>query len=682
MVNQDRGAKPKIFGIDILAGKSPSSSSQPSYALVILQDQNIIKKVSEVSKNQLIRLIGTYKPDILATDNIYELEPSLSALKAFIALLPSKTKVIQVTGSSSSASSLQETAIGQGLRPPSRLSPMEEAETCALLAERSIGVEAQFLENETQILVCRNVSLGPGGQSQTRYRRKIHNSILDITRRIQSALDSFDFDYDLFKEDSDFGLERSEFIVYAPRSKLYGIVKSRSGSYVKVSVNPIFREKIEFIPRKQGSIDVRNASPSRKLVLGVDPGTTCGLAILSIDASPLYIDSKKGLTRGDIIRIATELGAPVIVASDVNPAPSFVAKLANTLNAVLIVPERVPETIEKQDAAYKYAQKYGVKLSNTHERDALAASIKAIQRFENKFRQTEARIKRLELNISQDEVKALIIRGNSIRKAIESLLPKPEEAKTVYPTTLISPSASREEIKRLQAKINLQSEEINKIRKLNSELNNQVQTLEKSIEALSNKLNRGSSEEDKNIKREQKYQIFESEISTLREKLTTAYKELEDYQQRLATIKHYRELESKGEVTFLKPIESFSKAGLERAFQLFDIKRGDILLLIDASGGGSLTAEELARRGIKAVVTQTAMSHQAESTLKKYGIPVVSSDEVNLQMVEGYMYASSSDIEKVIEKTKEVEKTETEQELDDILMEYRKERDKNNTKKA
>jgi hypothetical protein len=51
-------------------------------------------------------------------------------------------------------------------------------------------------------------------------------------------------------------------------------------------------------------------------------------------------------------------------------------------------------------------------------------------------------------------------------------------------------------------------------------------------------------------------------------------------------------------------------------------------------------------------------------------------------MVEGYLYASSSDIEKAIKKTKEVEKIETEQELDDILMEYRQERDKNNTKKA
>jgi predicted RNase H-like nuclease (RuvC/YqgF family) len=638
--------------------------------------------VNDVSKNQLIRMISTHKPDILAVDNMYELESSLNDLKSLIALLPQKTKIIQVTGSPSSASSLQETAVKYGIKPPSRLSPIEEAETCALLAEKGVGVEAQFLENETQILVCRNVSLGPGGSSQTRYRRKIHNSILDITRRIQSTLDDFDFDYDLFKEDSDFGLERSEFIVYAPRTKLYGIIKSRSGSYVKVSVNPIFREKIEFVPRKQGLVDVDNAHPSRKLVIGVDPGTTCGLAILSIDASPLHIDSKKGLTRGDIIRIATELGEPVIVASDVNPAPGFVAKLANTLNAVLIVPEHVPEIIEKQDAAYKYVQKYGVKLSNTHERDALAASIKAIQRFENKFRQTEARIKRLDLNISQDEVKALVIRGNSIQKAIEALIPKPKEAETVFPTALIFPPASIEQIKRLQAKINLQSEEINKIRKLNSDLNTQVQTLKKYIEVLSDKLNKVSSEEDKNIKLDQKYQVLENEISTLREKLTTAYKELEDYQKRLATIKHYRALESKGEVIFLKPIESFSKAGLERAFQLFDIKRGDILLLIDASGGGSLTAEELAKRGIKTVITQTAMSHQAEFTLNRYGIQVVSSEAVNLQMVEGYLYALASDIEKATKKTKEVEKIETEQELDDMLMEYRKERDKNNTKKA
>jgi len=674
MSKDDKGAKVTIFGIDILAGRSPSSLSQTRYALVILQGQNIVKKLSDVSKSQLTKLIDEYKPDMLATDNVYELEANPNDLKNFIAFLPPKTKVIQVTGPPSSALSLQEVAIKQGIRPPSKLSPIEEAEACALLAERGVGAEVQFLENETQILICRNVSLGPGGSSQSRYRRKIHNSILSISKKIQSILDSYKFDYDQFKEESDFGLERSEFIVYAPRSKLHGIIKNRNGSYVKVSVNPIFREKVDFFPRKQSLTDSRKISLSRKLVIGVDPGTTCGLAILSIDASPIYLDSKKGLTRGDIIRIVSELGEPVIVASDVTPAPTFVEKLANNLNAILMVPERVLETIEKQDLALKHAQKYSIQLRNSHERDALAAVLKALQRFENKFRQAEARVKRLELNVPLDEVKSLIVRGYSIQNAIASLLPKPE-SKPLYSPVRVTPSPYRDEVRRLQDKIKNQSEEIEKLRALNTEYSVRVATLERSVSELSDKLAKFSSRQEAEIRREQRYQILEKEILTLRDQLLEANKQIEDYQQRLATIKHYRALESRGEVVSLKPIESFSKASLEKAFQLFDIKRGDLVLLIDGSGGGQSTAEELARRGIRAVITQTAMSHQAEYTLKNYGVPVIPSEYVDLKMVEGYPYAVSSDVEKAIQRMKDMEKIEMEHELNDIIDGYRRERD-------
>jgi len=59
-------------------------------------------------------------------------------------------------------------------------------------------------------------------------------------------------------------------------------------------------------------------------------------------------------------------------------------------------------------------------------------------------------------------------------------------------------------------------------------------------------------------------------------------------------LQRLRELESKGELILLKPIDRFTAEGLERASKLYEIKPGDYVLLLDATGGGATTARKLA----------------------------------------------------------------------------------------
>jgi predicted RNase H-like nuclease (RuvC/YqgF family) len=89
--------------------------------------------------------------------------------------------------------------------------------------------------------------------------------------------------------------------------------------------------------------------------------------------------------------------------------------------------------------------------------------------------------------------------------------------------------------------------------------------------------------------------------------------------------------ESKGEVVLLKPIEAFTRDGLEKAFKLYDIKHGETVILLDASGGGASASEEIAKRGIKAVIACTTMSYPAEEKLRAYGIPVIPSENLNIE---------------------------------------------------
>lgn len=214
-----------IFGIDIYSHYKLDSPKARRYALTILEDEVIVEQYKDISWSHILRLIRIRKPTFLAVDNVYELVQDINSLRNLFSNLPSETRIIQVTGFQGAAGTLQEATSRQGLTPPSRTSPIEESEACARMAEKGVGADVKVLENETKILVCRNVGLGPGGSSQSRYRRRIHSSILNITKKIEEALTRTGLDYDLFPEKSDFGLERACFYVYASRSSLHGLIK-------------------------------------------------------------------------------------------------------------------------------------------------------------------------------------------------------------------------------------------------------------------------------------------------------------------------------------------------------------------------------------------------------------------------------------------------------------------------
>jgi len=99
-----------IFGIDVLSGGSPFSRN-PRYALVVLEDEQILERFPEINFFQLSKLISLYKPAILATDNVFELSSDIEGLRKFISSIPSNLRLIQVTGAPPKQRGLQELAV-------------------------------------------------------------------------------------------------------------------------------------------------------------------------------------------------------------------------------------------------------------------------------------------------------------------------------------------------------------------------------------------------------------------------------------------------------------------------------------------------------------------------------------------------------------------------------------------
>jgi len=405
----------------------------------------------------------------------------------------------------------------------------------------------------------------------------------------------------------------------------------------------------------------------RKLVIGIDPGTTCGLAVLDLDSRPILIESSKGTTRETVIHKISEAGDAIIVASDVSPPPDFVRKVASSLNAIIFAPEAAIESTEKHLIVQDYAAQHGIKSLDPHSHDALAAALKAFRNYSVKFKQVEASVRTLDKQVPLDEAKALVARGYTIKRALDLLIKRKErgdEIKTIQ-------TRESSELTSLRKKISEQCREVVRLEAQNQRLLEKVEQLKSEIRRIESQREKERVDALREMKKERIYQIQRSEIENLQAQLQKAKQVMAEYQQRFDRLKYLREREARGEIRLLKPIESFTSKGIENAVKTFEIGRGDSVILLDASGGGHSTARTLAEMGLRAVVACTPMSHEAEEELKDSGTTLLSSSNLHVEWIEGYPYISSRELKTAVEKIGKLEDTEGKTLISGIIDEYR-----------
>jgi hypothetical protein len=119
--------------------------------------------------------------------------------------------------------------------------------------------------------------------------------------------------------------------------------------------------------------------------VGVDPGNTVGIAILSMKGNTINITSIREAKRSDLIKHIINFGKPVIIASDVNPLPKTIDRLAAALGSKTFYPE-VSLTNEEKE---KIIDDFKEQIKNSHQKDALAAGLKAFKNYHGLFLKVE-----------------------------------------------------------------------------------------------------------------------------------------------------------------------------------------------------------------------------------------------------------------------------------------------------
>jgi predicted RNase H-like nuclease (RuvC/YqgF family) len=662
-----------IMGFDILPSQSPKSKRSPKFACVIMHEDVLLNEHSEISRGTLLKLIREIRPKWLCTDNIFEIVPDSKSLFRFVEKIPPETRIVQVTGVPPHQVSLKRLAKRHGLSIRGKPNPLESAYLAAQLALLGVGHSLECFGEQTEIKIARGRKPGRGGQSANRFRRKVHSQIQQITRYIEDQLKTTKIDYDIDVRSSDFGYASARIIAYASLPNIRTLVESKRDGDFKVLISPV-RKRVEFLPLEPKPIS--SSLRPRYFILGIDPGSTAAICMLTLDGRIYRLVSGKSLTRADIIRQVYEQGIPVMVATDVAPVPHFVKKIASTVNAELYVPKREIAVSDKQELARAFSE--GVKIRNAHERDALTAAVYAYRSILPKLEQIERKIRDEQLVVDRNQLKALVIKGMSMQEATSSLIH--EESKEV---DIVPEHTTEEETltpERFTSLVTRQAE----VEAENIALSERVEDLGRFVEflqfresELADSLDIVTKENYWKVKRDREIVKKENELKQVRSEVRNLKKEVEKLNKRLESLRGVKRREIRGDMLAIKTVPQFTRESIEEYIQNVGLKSGDIVLFEDASGGGPQTAGLLINRGIRAVIVDTPLSHLSEEQLVQSVIPVINADEVELQRVDEFAFISRKKFEKQLQsfiaKVREEARQRGEDELVELVERYRRE---------
>lgn len=651
-----------IYGIDIARG-SPRARELPRYALAILRDGEV-SHYNMLRRQKIFNMIQRDRPEIIAVDNIFELAADRNELLSLMERLPDGVKLVQVTGGLH-LEPLVRIARNHGISVDPE-NPNDEAEACARLADLGIGHEVSLFEDITKIKVSRARSLGRGGWSQNRYRRKVHGAVLQRSREIENALKDLSREKGIRFEAVNVkgfgGYVRSEFTVYAKRGEVP--IHSMASNDAQVSVRSVERDKIRYVPLKP-------RSQRRKFtIVGLDPGTTVGIAILSLDGDLLYLKSFRGIAPDEVVKLIAEYGKPAVIASDVTPMPGSVEKIRRSFNAIPASPG-IEVSAEEKIALGKT---FGY--SNDHERDALTAALLTYRSYKNIFTRIE---KKAPENADLELIKLHVIRGDSIEAAIEKVRAASEAREK--PKARVVPEkpeerAVDESLQRMRETTQRQGEQIQNLQDYVEELKQALIAKDRKISKLESRLKGFKKEAYSEVRKSKEIEIRDSTIESLKKELSNKNKTVKELRRRSNKLRKIQKMEIRGEGTPVKVIAAFTKESIAETKEKYGLKTGDVVFLENSSGGGAATAQILVEAKVRAVIIPEDISHAAEETFFKGDVPVLRN--IELERADDFAMAEPealktaiSEWEKLAEKRRQKAK---EDKLQSLFEEYRSER--------
>ena len=619
-----------VYGVDVQSGDVRGDS--PAYALVIFDGESLERDV--VSHRKLLRLIERETPAIVATDNVFELAADKDSLIHLLGALPDETMLVQVTGDER-PEPLSRVASRHGV--PYEKKPMAEAEASARLAAANVGYEVSAFTDTTAVKVARGRSTGKGGWSEDRYTRRMHGAVKRRAREIGRELDEAGLDYDRDVTEKYGGFSNAVFTVAARPSDIP--VSAGRGGDTRVEIERERRDGIEYRPL---------ARRRDHVLVGVDPGTTTAVALVGLDGQILDVFSSRTVDAAGVTEWIIEHGRPVVVAADVTPMPETVEKLRRSFDAAGWTPASDLPVDEKLHRTREEGY------DNDHERDALAAALSAFDSHEDQFERIRAKVPpRIEVGT----VVARVVAGEeSVETVLEDLATdqsgggNSRDQGEEDPTQPERTPAERE-ISRLRARVERLEDHREDLKATITDKDDRIDDLEGQLRSVRN-------EERREVRKDREVTRLERETERLERELESARETNDELEDKLDRLKELWKLDhsnvadvagDRQDLVSVKVIEQFTRDAIETADENVGLVTDDVLLLRDASGAGTSTAELLVDVEPRLVLRNGGLSDAADEILFEAGIPVAPAEMVDVDEVDELAVATAGDIEAAIE---------------------------------
>lgn len=591
-----------VFGIDMIR-RSAAPVSDAVYGLVRVTDSRIESEERDLTFSRLLHLIETERPALVAAGSLQDIAPDNTALFQITDALPYETRLVRIIGNGP-AVSLSQAAAKYNLRFD-KSNRMEAAKTSALIASFGGGEEVRVWAGETSVTVSPARALIR--IHRNRRARRMLGPVMSVSRKIEADLLAKGLMFVSSLSRSSKGDRGARFTVSAPRHEV-PVTSGRSGG-VKIHVAGTRRDLPEFVPL--------TAKPPY-LIVGIDPGTTVGIAALDLEGDLVSLSSSRALGQAEIISAILSVGRPVLIATDKAEMPFAVEKVRRAFSAAAWTPGKDVLIKEKYDLAEGYD------FSNDHERDALSAAVSAYRSYANKFESVQ---KRVPPGTDIDLVRAGIIRGLSLEQILETLKhPKdlPDEPVIIEEEPV--PDEKDERIQKLE-------ESVAKLRKLVGSLSEEVEVKDKAIAALQKRLVLERDERETKILSSEEVSSREEELVQVKKALRKEERRSRTLRVRLERMKHFISLQAGDGCTALKVLQLLAKDHVKSLDDEMGVGEEDILYVLTIDGWGRSVIRDLAEAKIGAVILprltyQRAQSQHLIEEFREADIPIL--DGANL----------------------------------------------------
>jgi uncharacterized protein len=307
----------------------------------------------------------------------------------------------------------------------------------------------------------------------------------------------------------------------------------------------------------------------KKLVIvGIDPGTTTGYAVLDLDGKVLSIKSSKNLGLNELIKDVLNLGKVVSVGTDKAKVPNLVYLFSVKTGAKMLHPKEDLKVKEKKKLTYNFETK------NDHQDDALASSLFAFNRIKNVIDRVDSYVdEKKKYRIRERIIDIVLTKELSIREAVGLIEDKGKEETRIIKKVVEKKELNQKDFVRLYRITKRYEKEIYLLKKQNFNLKNSIRNVEKKYNSLNYRINKSKYDEkvEKNIKfKEKNIKFLDNEVHSKDRKI----KDL------LFDIRKFNDVLSRwNDIFILKKLENLGSSEFDKKKSFLNIVKNDVLLV-------------------------------------------------------------------------------------------------------